>query len=384
MVSRRVVTWTALVCVVFGVGCGPDQEPPEDADAGLTPFVSLEDYMERRADTLAREQCEVVYACEHPRDFALFWGWGSHGDLESCEESRGPRFEAGRRQLWLDGVASGAFAYDPVSAEACLSALEALDDPCTFEDSFEVLRSECAEVFEGQLAQGDACSIDEECSDGLRCASGADLACGRTCEPMESCGGETCGEGTRCVVFSGGGERCVPEVEPGGACDGDWQCVGETRCLSVGDATQGVCTARGARGQDEPCDGDDFFCEEGLVCDEREETCSAPRPIVMGDEGDACSVPDGEACALGLVCVFDASNPIAREGECGAPLLQGEPCVSPSECAGALSCVGFDFSTSSPGECGPLREDGEACVFSVDCRSNVCTDGVCGAGTCEE
>ena len=386
--SRRDVVWTALVCLLWGVGCGPDQEqedegPPEDTETVET-TLSLEEYASTRAGLVAREQCEVVYVCEHARDFALARGWGGYGDQDACEASRGARIASNLEASLVAGVDSGALEYDPVSAQACLDALEALDDPCTFEDAFQTLDVACAEVFTGVRAQGEACAFDVECGEGLRCASGEDLACGRTCEPEESCGGQTCGEGTQCVVFFGRREQCEPVVELGEECNGDWECAGDAQCLRVAPDPVGLCTARGVQGQDEPCDGDDFFCAQGLVCDGRKNTCFAPRAALMGDEGDACSVPDGEFCALGLTCLFDDVDPFSRAGECGAPRAQGEACAFESECEDELSCLGVDYATRTRGECGRLLADGEVCVSGFDCISNVCTDGACGLGACGE
>lgn len=391
MVSRRVVTWTALVCVVFGVGCGPDQEPPEDADAGLTPFVSLDDYVMRRSSALATEQCEVVYGgCIYPRDYALLSGYGAYGDRESCESARSEGIASGWLADYADAVDAGRLTYDPVAASACIDAIEGLEgDPCTVEDMNRVIVAECDGVFVGDLAQGEECVFDVECGDGLRCANDGNPACGQTCQPTDNCGGVTCGEGMRCVAFGGDREFCERAQELGEECDLAWECgedVQRVRCRSGRDGARGVCAERGSSGVNEPCGLEDYFCEEGLVCDVRNGVCMVPRAVAMGEEGEACSNGiEAQTCELGLVCVstnFDARN---RGGRCRAPRAQGESCFLNLECDVGLRCVRIDYEERTAGTCEAPLADGQACTSDFDCASRLCGEGfVCTTGVCEE
>jgi hypothetical protein len=141
--------------------------------------------------------------------------------------------------------------------------------------------------------------------------------------------------------------------------------------------------------------------------------CTAGCVVYPGDkvEGDACTVDEaGSDCAQGLACT-DRGVCVAYLDYYAIPM--GEPCRdfegSLGTCAPGFACAGGNTCVTEPatGEtclsgasgtptvcgvgqycepmmrvCLELKVDGDACLDVDECRSGICTNGMCGTDMC--
>lgn len=214
---------------------------------------------------------------------------------------------------------------------------------------------------------------------GLTCAGGTCQACdpalelcdGRDndCDGQVDEGHDADGDG---FTWCGGGSPelvdCVPDdprihpaTDPDGdgaeLCDGrDDDCDGEVdedpRC----EPTRGCVFGR---------------CEDGLVCDDVENRCVAPRTRGSLCQSDAECGGDGfcvSTAAIGLEDVLADSlcaTACCKDADCAA----GSVCVQSG--SGARVCLPVEVAGRQAGE------PGERCQRSTDCASGVCQDGRC-------
>jgi hypothetical protein len=228
----------------------------------------------------------------------------------------------------------------------------------------------CTRVLRGLLGDGDACERDDQCAshvcsvedcacagdervalvdvDGFPCFSEFDCPVGQACAfddegsaCVDACSGnDDCTEGQACL--SG---NCVDLAGEDGPCFEDFECGPGLRCFD------NTCHAT-AFADGEPCD---FECgDDALFCDsDGGDGICRPR---AGD-GDPCGAVQ---CVLGLEC--------GEGGVCGPAPGDGEPCET-FNCAVGLACF---FTEDNVGTCGPLRGDGEECVVDGQCTSGRC------------
>lgn len=176
----------------------------------------------------------------------------------------------------------------------------------------------CGQMWVGTSPVGSACGLDVEslvCAEGAACVLGLDF-CG-SCRALSGVG-QPCGDG---VVTCGNGATC----------------------------RDGTCVERVAVGQ--PCaDGD--TCVLGASCVQG--VCTAPSYTTVGQPcGANPRCPYKSAC-VGGVCVEAA--------------LQGEPCGAQIPCASGFC---------AEARCQAPRSVGEACSAPDQCRTSVCSGGVC-------
>lgn len=269
-----------------------------------------------------------------------------------------------------------------------------------------------------ERAEGEACSLNQECQAGLACTDGLcapapaigaactespqcgrDATCllssARICAPLaeldEPCFSGECAPGLACEIVNDL-PICRPEVPQGEPCTPFQTCEAGSVCNA------GTCAP--LPGRDEVC----LFgqCGSGLLCNAATQRCGD-----LALEGETCNATS--ECAAGLGCDARDFPSVCRTklpegGDCGflddlcepglwcdsdtqrcAPLLDpGAACVSASACGAQAECV-FPPDGSAPGACAPLAtEVGAACGFvcgaSLRCvqRPGSCVPGICG------
>jgi hypothetical protein len=251
---------------------------------------------------------------------------------------------------------AGKLSFDGEEAKRCEDALAQQGCDLTSRD-VRTVPAACAKRFHGKIADGDACSFDEEC-ESSRCDQG-------TC-PSGSCCVGMCGE-TR----SGG--------KPGDACDRDTECT-DGFC-----GTEQTCHALEAKSDSCVRDAE---CGYNLVC-------ISPSPSIPGSceplphVGEAC--PYQRCADLGTYC--DATRHCAPIG------LPGDPCTAYGDCSPFaecdlmnhvciplptrgmpcdVACAGeswCNFNDQAVGICDEPQPNGTPCEDSGKCLSQNCKPG---------
>lgn len=226
-------------------------------------------------------------------------------------------------------------------------------------------------VYRRLLAQGSACTSDEEC-EGRSCADGVccDAPCRGRCE---SCA--VPGALGRCQAVAGspvgGREPCEGEGPCGAACDG----ADREACVHPGperSCSGGHCAMR--------------IAWLSAKCDGKGACVPAAPPSALCAPYDCAGDVCATSCAQGSDCVEGYR---CQDARCVARLATGEACASTDQCASGHCVHGRCCESRCAGQCqacdvagvegrcvtvdGPPREDRAACE----------DDGVCRAGKCE-
>lgn len=281
---------------------------------------------------------EERYQVEAEAKCMQFARCGLFPDAQSCIAFLGQRVD-----LPLAGaVNAGVVAYSPILEAECLADLTAVSCDQTSR-SYRVRPLSCQGALRGSRPEGQMCRFDSEC-ETARCTEGI-------CEPFECCQG-TC-KGPRSAT---------------GPCDSDIDCFEESYCT-----TSHACAP--LEHELAPCTRD-AACDFGLACVSG--TCRRLPPVGEACPYDRCA-DIGARCdashrcvALGLPgaqCATSADcSPYSNCGAAGVcepiPLL-GMPCTN--QCAGNAACVG--------GNCVAPLENGAPCNTSTECESGLCAEG---------
>lgn len=260
----------------------------------------------------------------------------------------------------------GSVRYDGKAARACFDTIRESECAANYfgrgpDDP------NCEMIFEGTIADGDPCWIDEQCVSG-RCndPGSCDAACcmgwcSDTSTEVLPALGEACKAGEEC---SGGAYcdyegtwTCLARQASGAACELDRECEVGLACLA------GACHPGVAEGEpciDNRCGDVPYYCniESGI--------CSA-----FGQAGAGCSTLSS-TCALGFTCAVDTCAPVGGLGTAcsGGPFDLG--------CALGFWCDD-ELGSDGAGTCQAVKENGAACLRDEECVSRHCGE----ADTCE-
>ncbi len=237
-----------------------------------------------------------------------------------------------------------------------------------------------ADLCAPKLPEGEPCTSDSDCQDGLGCGAGdvcrPPSASGEPCEPFLH---SQCAAGLFCKADA----TCAPPIAFGEPCASAERCDGCARCLSLGDEQR----CRDVPVDGERCDGT-FDCASGLWCDDSAadglDVCA---PEV--DDGGDCSASIF-ACAAEFDCTNDVCRPRAELGgdctvdRCADGLfcvedacragVDGDPCVTSSECDATRAFACLVTST-----CGEPGGAGAPCTAGDQCRTGLLCDAEQGA-----
>jgi hypothetical protein len=303
-----VAAFVALCGLV--VGC--------DGDGGGSKTIAAEDFPAAIVDVV----CASAVGCS------------LEADEGSCRESSDPS----TLEDLFAAVDAGTIAYHGDLAGQCLDMIRQLYDDCSATKSAQIQSQAggpCAGVFEGTVAVGGDCFVDEECqSDDCAfgtdcteacclgvCTASTEIRIGSDCSraaAMCAVGSYCAADTSLCTAQVGAGEAC----QDSSACENGLPCVGATF-----DGTPGTCTAlAGEGGACDPqtlpsCDRWDTFC------DPASSTCVKRHAV-----GDPCDLEVDDSCVAFAYCDDDTCT--AAPGIGGACNAENGP-----YCAGALDCV---------------------------------------------
>jgi hypothetical protein len=290
--------------------------------------IALEDL----PDELEQAQCETAVRC------------GEAPDLETCLASSFAEREDNLKTL-TNAVNAGTVEYHGDLAADCLSAFGSFD--CTFTGSqelIEALDDACDATFEGTVAEGGACVINEECVGNGDCVTDPTCTmacCVGTCGPPETppvlveiggdCAVNDCVAGAYCHDdFAAGTTICAAEVASGGACEDFDACAAPNFCNFDFQTGMGTC-------QPLPDTGEACVVDGGLPCDHQDDYCNTTTMVCTRRGGAGAACTSSNECLDYTECDGTA---------CIAQPVSGEACtdVGPS-CLGDLEC--------NAGTCGP-------------------------------
>jgi hypothetical protein len=367
----------AVLLVVAFIGCGSDDGdrtpgPDTTIDASDTGADTTLEASDSSTDAdVAQDRvpidalgvamhelmCEIMWECSSRdtlEDRMLFYG--RFESLEACREAR-PLIPLGylaRVPEWQAFVEDGSVGYDPRKASECLDALHR--GYCNVTEPSEP--PVCREMLTGTVAQGDPCSIDEQCMAGLRCDTTSD--CDGVCEPINPslCGGVACADDEYCDA-----DVCTAKSGDGEPCADSNECLDGYAC----DASEGssVCVSHFSRDGGDPCSST-IVCAPGYLC--VNDVCAT---LNFSAEGESCSImtPPPRLCQAGLTCQGIQSD---GRGTCQPPLSAGSPCSVFWECDGELYCD--EPSPGDPKQCVGRKAEGSACIEGAECVSYYCSN----------
>lgn len=338
--------------------------PPTDGDAGVTEQTdgdvsTIEDgtvpsgdagpqtnYLREIPGTLAPAMgdalCAYLERCEFKELLEALLN-------EPCAQFISRQFNDGTVARLQGAVADGAIGFDPVGAQACLTAFDDLE--CT--PDFNTLAMACISGFVGLVPNGEPCEHHEACVSG------------HFCDTSEGCAGS-----------------CGPMVTVGDACSDPAACSDGSSCV------QGTCQLPAGDGED--CGGGGVGCEVGLYCDGANGArgrCRVFNGELVG-ENRACKIDGGPLCEEGLACVTVILNELIPipELRCRPKVSEGEECAPgfPEHCADGLYCADTNIMSFPPdldGVCRPIPGVDEPCgsapAFEVCGPELVCDGGTC-------
>lgn len=178
-------------------------------------------------------------------------------------------------------------------------------------DCRSLVPAEC--IVAGKLADGVACSADEQCA-ATSCSArnGECGVCGRRSEDGDTCSAQNCAAGLSCV-YNGTKNYCAVETPEGADCYPGHACPGGClagKCQPGGSGVGGPCPCRY---------GDGLLCEDSRCV-----------VIAFGDSGAACDESKQRRCLGASKCLASGvCSPVAKLGEsCDA----SNPCETPYVC----------------------------------------------------
>jgi hypothetical protein len=320
--------------------------------------LTLAEFVNQFSELTQTFFCKSRWACPRRIPISGISYVTNYRDEQSCTQGRFVSLTVGRSIITPElrqDINAGLATFDAQAAASCLNELRSVIDGriTNCEQSiYSSFGSTCSKtrIFEGQVALGDTCRSDYACSGEPRVCNRSDNACQGTCaEPAfgsssdlsegDNCtDDEQCGDGLTCAPTSTSGDTstCVPlsSRNAGQPCSTTRECVVNTVCTNGG-----LCAQVNLRSQGQTCTTAAQICEPGLVCayhNSDDLNCQPPAP-----EGASCDFDDGE-CIGTLACVNE---------ECTAAKQGGEICQGPAECL-SDSC---NDRTCAPFQQSPCR-----------------------------
>jgi hypothetical protein len=245
-------------------------------------------------------------------------------------------------------IRAGKLEYDGQRAKDCEDALSAVTCDLTSREA-RVPPEPCRAMFRGRIADGDACSFDEECAstrcDLPICTEGS--CCVGACGPSRSPAriGDACDRTSECVDgYCAADHTCHPLGVSGDSCLNDTECGYDLACLQSSPSLPGQCGALphvGGLCPYQRCADIGTICDSSLHCVAVSlpgEACVAHRDCSIFAECDqithVCTVlptlgmPCDVSCGGESWCSF-GGQPV---GTCVEPGANGVPCENSDEC----------------------------------------------------
>ncbi len=337
--------------------------------------------------TLADVMCKLLVACQ---DSML--GKNGFATAEGCMAIAGGNFGA---NSLVALVKAGKVKYDATAAGKCMQAMGA---NCGSVSKSSVQSAACKATFTGTVAEGGACSEDEECAsqncdqqesacpgkcDKARVAAGGACTLSQHCEAGlgcvdkkcgaqsdakvgEPCHNNACANGSYCAFEGGDKPTCKAAGGADAKCNGSEACTPEFYCKKTADVQNGTCAPRPKAG--EACAasmmGDGIPCLESHVCVAGTNGKGTCQPRVKF--GGACSV-NAQCMGVDLACVGGACKLLPKKGEACTPpdMASGKyiTCMPPTVC--------------NTGKCDDAPGDGKPCASFQCAKGLTCVQSVC-------
>ncbi len=251
----------------------------------------------------------------------------------------------------LAAVEAGKVIYHGDKARECLCIVGGSCDRTQFDRNPG--SAACDEMFEGTVAAGGQCALDEECiSQDCNVPACPDACCQGSCvgdaPPARPIVGESCAINNDCVAsycdFTT--DICTAYKQVGEACNSSSQCA-------TGGCVSSVCAT--LPGPGEPCNAtaSGTTCRDlGYVCSLSTSTC-----VPYGLTGDAC-VNERECSPL-----YDCD----ANQTCQLRSTLGDPCDPQS-----FGCIDNSYCDATTMLCTAPKADGAACTGDAECSSDNC------------
>lgn len=246
-------------------------------------------------------------------------------------------------------VDAGKVIYHGDKARECLGSLPASCDRTDFERSDD---SACDAIFEGTVAGGGQCAMDEECiSQQCNVPGCPDACCQGTCvgdaPPVLPMVGQSCAMTFQCQdgFCDGQTQTCVAYRQLGEACTGSGQC-GQGGCIN------NVCTRLAGPGEAcNPVSTSGAQCADlGYTCSTATSTCKP-----YGLTGDPCL--NERECSPLYEC--NASQ------VCQLRSTRGDVCDPQS-----FGCIDRSYCDATTLTCNEPKADGAACMEDEECSGD--------------
>jgi hypothetical protein len=253
-------------------------------------------------------------------------------------------------------IAALRIAYDPAQGAICQAESAALTCSALLPGGAFALPPSCLAALVGQVADGGACYLTEDCRTGYCDSTGA--TCPGTCRPYaqagQGCAAAPCAVGLACQ-----GGTCRVPSGPGGPCP-----CGNGLWCDLSGGQPGVCRLAQTSGACNPAIVGQ--CDVGYAC---AEITSACLPLV--GQGGSCA-EGASRCGAGHACLGNQCIPWA---------VVDQPCLESPACTAGYCCVG-GYCDVDVLLCVPYEAAGAVCDFYYECESGQCVLGACQAPTC--
>jgi hypothetical protein len=258
----------------------------------------------------------------------------------------------------LAAVEAGKVIYHPDKARQCLNGIGATCDANAFTDN--AAQAACEATFEGTVAAGGQCAMNEECrSRDCDIPACPDACCQGTCvgdTPVRSPVGGTCESSSQCIdsYCDFQTSTCAAYKPTGAACTSSSQCA-------IGGCVDSICIE--LPGPGEACSpnlGGANCGDLGYTCSTTSMTC-----VPYGLTGDPCAT--SRECSPLYLCGPAATCALRpRLNETCDPAASG--CIDSSYCEPTTSVC----TTPKPDN-SPCMDDNECTSDNCDFDLNICT-----------
>ena len=367
----------ALTVALVTLGCAPAKPDYSSAAAAASSFIqsvaqitcTYDECMEELSPTAIQQACAMI-----------------------------PQYALDEASNVSKAVLAGRTTFNSAEAQACLSALAALNTtncwgasvPRTTPDT-TFNSPACNSVFTGTVAPGDTCYESTECLNGF-CNANLNQCPGqcqvdRTADTLCESNSE-CSAGMVCYSATGGEGYCATPAAAGasclaGPCQDGLVCAGAV-CVTP---AAGMSCSSGGCGANLTCQVNETtgagtcaaLLAAGAACSQSADcagnqlcapttntgafTCTSP-----GGMGAACSpnAGAGGSCFADLICDSTSLTCVTLPGV-------GQPC-NQGQCASTAYC---DQTGASP-TCAALKAAGAPCTSSQECKEAACSGGPSG------
>ena len=353
-------------------GCDDEKTP-------VSPPVWQPSYEEIPLSMAAQEEIKrlIQLQCQLQTECAYYAANITHSSLAQCE--RIGLIDA-LYEIYEDlpALQANQASYNQEAVRCAISETEELMNTCDegmLGENFPM--SSACENFSytvGDKGDGDSCSIKGECQADLQCIFSNEMCSIGTCGTFDFCQNDSDCEFREDRICLNG--DCVkPPAEEGASCN-DRDCMEGLACTDMGNNF--ICLSKKVVGQGADC-GNNIKCEAGLVCAYESGKCLVPSQL-----NQPCELSEStysfSTCQSGLYCANGRCQYEPSPGDrCGSRQLRG-PLSGTYYCPYGTLCIEEcpqENSECKSFTCKRLAYNTQACSQDLDCRGQICDEGIC-------